>query len=62
MTGNVGTPRWMAPELLRNEPYSTASDVFSFGMVRLQKYINRRLYTNWLQGIFPTKNSLLYGM
>jgi len=29
----VGTPHWMAPEILRNEEYVEASDVYSFGMI-----------------------------
>ncbi|CAI9759409.1 unnamed protein product [Fraxinus pennsylvanica] len=28
-----GTPQWMAPEVLRNEPLTEKSDVFSFGVV-----------------------------
>ncbi|OWM63963.1 probable serine/threonine-protein kinase SIS8 [Punica granatum] len=28
-----GTPQWMAPEVLRNEPSNEKSDVFSFGVV-----------------------------
>ncbi|KAL2547355.1 PAS domain-containing protein tyrosine kinase family protein [Forsythia ovata] len=28
-----GTPQWMAPEVLRNEPSTEKSDVFSFGVV-----------------------------
>ncbi|MCL7042455.1 hypothetical protein MKW94_006872 [Papaver nudicaule] len=31
-TGN-GTPEWMAPEVIRNEPADEKSDVFSFGVV-----------------------------
>ncbi|ETW09648.1 TKL/DRK protein kinase, variant 2 [Aphanomyces invadans] len=32
MTAAVGTMEWAAPELLRNEDYSTPADVFSFGV------------------------------
>ena len=28
--GQVGTPHWMAPEILRGEQYTAASDVYSF--------------------------------
>lgn len=28
-----GTPQWMAPEVLRNEPSNEKSDVYSFGVV-----------------------------
>jgi len=31
--GCVGTHHWMAPEVLRGEIYSKASDVYSFGMI-----------------------------
>mmetsp|Transcript_168151 Transcript_168151/g.540133 ORF Transcript_168151/g.540133 Transcript_168151/m.540133 type:complete len:646 (-) Transcript_168151:69-2006(-) len=31
--GCVGTHHWMAPEVLRGEEYSKASDVYSFGMI-----------------------------
>nr|XP_009762656.1 PREDICTED: serine/threonine-protein kinase CTR1-like [Nicotiana sylvestris]XP_016484613.1 PREDICTED: serine/threonine-protein kinase CTR1-like [Nicotiana tabacum] len=28
-----GTPQWMAPEVLRNEPSTEKSDIFSFGVI-----------------------------
>jgi len=31
--GKVGTPNWMAPEIMRGEEYTQASDVYSFGMI-----------------------------
>jgi serine/threonine protein kinase len=30
-SGRVGTTHWMAPEVLRSEIYTDASDVYSFG-------------------------------
>ncbi|OQR89709.1 hypothetical protein THRCLA_09622 [Thraustotheca clavata] len=33
MTAGVGTYRWMAPELLSENQYTVAADIFSFGMV-----------------------------
>ena len=29
----VGTPNWLAPEVIRNEPYGVEVDIFSFGIV-----------------------------
>ncbi|XP_026440302.1 serine/threonine-protein kinase CTR1-like, partial [Papaver somniferum] len=30
-TSSAGTPEWMAPELIRNEPFTEKCDVFSLG-------------------------------
>ncbi|KAL4441650.1 hypothetical protein ABPG74_021582 [Tetrahymena malaccensis] len=31
--GLIGTPQWMAPEIMRREQYQEHSDVYSFGMI-----------------------------
>ncbi|KAF0683836.1 Aste57867_24152 [Aphanomyces stellatus] len=33
MTMGVGTYRWMAPEVVKSQSYTVASDIYSFGMV-----------------------------
>lgn len=33
MTGQAGTFHWMAPEILRNDPYNEKVDVYSYGIV-----------------------------
>jgi serine/threonine protein kinase len=36
LTGETGTYRWMAPEVIRHEKYSVASDTYSFGILLWQ--------------------------
>jgi serine/threonine protein kinase len=38
MTGNIGTPIWMAPELLQDLPYSFPVDVYAYGMILYEMY------------------------
>jgi len=36
LTGETGTYRWMAPEVIRHEKYSINSDTYSFGVILWQ--------------------------
>jgi len=33
MTGNLGAPAWIAPEVLMNSKYTEKADIYSFGIV-----------------------------
>jgi serine/threonine protein kinase len=36
MTGETGSYRWMAPEVIRHDPYDQSCDVFSFALVLVE--------------------------
>ena len=40
----IGTPYWCAPEVLQGSPNSTASDVFSFGILMWEVFARRDVY------------------
>jgi serine/threonine protein kinase len=44
LTQNLGTPSWMAPELLKNEPYNTPVDVYAFGIILCEMYTEKKPY------------------
>lgn len=51
MTGTPGTPAWMAPEIIRNEPVNDRCDVYSYGVV-LWELLTRQ--TPW-EGMEPAQ-------
>ena len=43
----VGTFRWMAPEVVRREAYSTSADVYSFAMVLVELITHEVPFATW---------------
>ncbi|ETV73562.1 TKL protein kinase [Aphanomyces astaci] len=50
MTIGVGTYRWMAPEILKENYYTVAADVYSFGMVITELDTHAIPYANKING------------
>lgn len=46
--GRVGTPFWMAPEAIRGETPTTASDVYSFAIVMYEIFSEKTPYEGML--------------
>lgn len=44
MTGYVGTPAYMSPELIQGKPYDGCADVFSFGIILHEMWTGQRPY------------------
>merc|ERR1712137_27496 len=44
--GSIGTPLWMAPEVLQNKEYDESADVYSFGIVLWELYTQRDPFEN----------------
>ena len=53
MTGETGTYRYMAPEVLRSEEYNHKVDIWSFGMVMYHMFENSPPY-----GVLPFHDML----
>lgn len=41
-SSSAGTPEWMAPELIRNEPFTEKCDIFSLGVIIWELYTLKR--------------------
>ncbi|XVF58590.1 hypothetical protein PTKIN_Ptkin07bG0078400 [Pterospermum kingtungense] len=41
-SASAGTPEWMAPELIRNEPFTEKCDIFSLGVIMWELYTLNR--------------------
>jgi len=46
MTSGVGTPAFMAPEILDSKPYSKPADVYSFGITMYELWTEKTPYTS----------------
>ena len=46
LTPETGTYRWMAPEIIRHEPYDNSADVYSFGILMFECYVKEIPYSS----------------
>lgn len=56
----VMNPKWLSPEIIRNEPHSRASDVYSFGVVMWELMMLREPFeemANPIQIAFAVANN-----
>ncbi len=51
MTAETGTYRWMAPEVIRHEPYTKAADIYSFAMVLFEMLSRKQPF----EGLTPVQ-------
>ncbi|EQC26650.1 TKL protein kinase [Saprolegnia diclina VS20] len=60
MTIGVGTYRWMAPEILQDNHYTTAADIYSFGMFNIPSWpVALLLGADWLMDMARTFTNVL---
>merc|ERR1719217_394706 len=48
LTAETGSYRWMAPEVIRHEPYNTACDVYSFAILAWEMLTYRVPFDNMM--------------
>jgi serine/threonine protein kinase len=47
MTGSIGTPQWMAPEVLNSEMYDESADVYSYGIILWEMLTRNAPFAGW---------------
>ncbi|KAH3765909.1 SHK1 protein [Pelomyxa schiedti] len=47
LRGTAGSPLWMAPEVLRGEPFNEKADIYSFGLVLWQLLARKPLFPEY---------------
>lgn len=59
-TGETGTYMWMAPEIMKHEPYNYKSDIYSFGLIMYYIWEEKLPYTgNNIQIAFAKVNNTI---